>query len=109
MQEEMRTMIAKMLDDSKTQLNDADKERLDALLKPLHERIEAFNQSVTAAAKEGSSNKTEIKTTFAETIKLLQEVQNQTVKTIREDNERAIKATNKQSVSETMQHRSHKP
>lgn len=97
MQEEMRTMIAKMLDDSKTQLNDADKERLDALLKPLHERIEAFNQSVTAAAKEGSSNKTEIKTTFAETIKLLQEVQNQTVKTIREDNERAIKALNEQT------------
>ena len=97
MQEEMRTMAAQMLSESREHLNVADKERLDALLKPLHERIEAFNQNVTAATKEGASNKTEIKTTFEETIKLLQEVQTSTVKSIREDNERAIKELRQQT------------
>jgi len=97
MQEEMRTMAAQMLSESREHLNAADKERLDALLKPLHERIEAFNQNVTAATKEGVSNKTEIKTTFEETIKLLQEVQTSTVKSIREDNERAIKELRQQT------------
>jgi len=97
MQEEMRTMAAQMLSESREHLNTADKERLDALLKPLHERIEAFNQNVTAATKEGASNKTEIKTTFEETIKLLQEVQTSTVKSIREDNERAIKELRQQT------------
>ena len=97
MQEEMRTMAAQMLSESREHLNAADKERLDALLKPLHERIEAFNQNVTAATKEGASNKIEIKTTFEETIKLLQEVQTSTVKSIREDNERAIKELRQQT------------
>ena len=97
MQEEMRTMAAQMLSESREHLNTADKERLDALLKPLHERIEAFNQNVTAATKEGASNKTEIKTTFEETIKLLQEVQTSTVKSIREDNERAIRELRQQT------------
>lgn len=97
MQEEMRTMAAQMLSESREHLNAADKERLDALLKPLYERIEAFNQSVMAATKEGASNKTEIKTTFEETIKLLQEVQTSTVKSIREDNERAIKELRQQT------------
>ena len=97
MQEEVRTMAAQMLSESREHLNAADKERLDALLKPLHERIEAFNQNVTAATKEGASNKTEIKTTFEETIKLLQEVQTSTVKSIREDNERAIRELRQQT------------
>lgn len=97
MQEEMRTMAAQMLSESREHLNAADKERLDALLQPLHERIEAFNQNVTAATKEGASNKTEIKTTFEETIKLLQEVQTSTVKSIREDNERAIRELRQQT------------
>lgn len=97
MQEEMRTMAAQMLSESREHLNAANKERLDALLKPLHERIEAFNQNVTAATKEGASNKTEIKTTFEETIKLLQEVQTSTVKSIREDNERAIRELRQQT------------
>ena len=97
MQEEIRTMAAQMLSESREHLNAADKERLDALLKPLHERIEAFNQNVTAATKEGASNKTEIKTTFEETIKLLQEVQTSTVKSIREDNERAIRELRQQA------------
>lgn len=97
MQEEMRTMAAQMLSESREHLNTADKERLETLLKPLHERIEAFNQNVTAATKEGATNKTEIKTTFEETIKLLQEVQTSTVKSIREDNERAIRELRQQT------------
>ncbi|MBF1384658.1 DNA recombination protein RmuC [Prevotella aurantiaca] len=97
MQEEMRTMAAQMLSESREHLNTTDKERLETLLKPLHERIEAFNQNVTAATKEGATNKTEIKTTFEETIKLLQEVQTSTVKSIREDNERAVRELRQQT------------
>lgn len=97
MQEEMRTMAAQMLSESREYLNTTDKERLETLLKPLHERIEAFNQNVTAATKEGATNKTEIKTTFEETIKLLQEVQTSTVKSIREDNERAVRELRQQT------------
>ena len=53
MQEEMRTMAAQMLSESREHLNAADKERLDALLKPLHERIEAFNQKRNGCNKRG--------------------------------------------------------
>ena len=97
MQEEMRTMAAQMLAENREHVNTTDKERLETLLKPLHERIEAFNQNITAATKEGATNKTEIKTTFEETIKLLQEVQTSTIKSIREDNERAVRELRQQT------------
>lgn len=48
MQEEIRTMTAQMLSESREHLNTIDKERLDALLKPLHDRIDIFNQNVIA-------------------------------------------------------------
>ena len=64
LQEEVRNMAARMLDESREKMNTADKERLDALLAPLKERLEAFNQTVTNNSKENTANKTEIKTTF---------------------------------------------
>ena len=54
-------MAAQMLDESREKMNTADKERLDALLSPLKERLEAFNQTVTNNSKENTANKTEIK------------------------------------------------
>lgn len=97
MQEEIRTMTAQMLSESREHLNTIDKERLDALLKPLHDRIDIFNQNVITATKEDATNKAEIKTTFETTIKLLQEVQTSTVNNIRENNERAIKELREQT------------
>lgn len=97
LQEEVRNMAAQMLDESREKMNTADKERLDALLSPLKERLEAFNQTVTNNSKENTANKTEIKTTFEETMKRLHAEQELTIKAMREDQERAVKELREQT------------
>ena len=97
LQEEVRNMAAQMLDESREKMNTADKERLDALLAPLKERLEAFNQTVTNNSKENTANKTEIKTTFEEAMKRLHAEQELTIKAMREDQERAVKELREQT------------
>ncbi|MBF1580596.1 DNA recombination protein RmuC [Prevotella sp.] len=97
LQEEVRNMAARMLDESREKMNTTDKERLDALLLPLKERLEAFNQTVTNNSKENTANKTEIKTTFEEAMKRLHAEQELTIKAMREDQERAVKELREQT------------
>ena len=97
LQEEVRNMAAQMLDESREKMNTTDKERLDALLAPLKERLEAFNQTVTNNSKENTANKTEIKTTFEEAMKRLHVEQELTIKAMREDQERAVKELREQT------------
>lgn len=97
LQEEVRNMAARMLDESREKMNTTDKERLDALLLPLKERLEAFNQTVTNNSKENAANKTEIKTTFEEAMKRLHAEQELTIKAMREDQERAVKELREQT------------
>ena len=97
LQEEVRNMAARMLDESREKMNTTDKERLDALLAPLKERLEAFNQTVTNNSKENTANKTEIKTTFEEAMKRLHAEQELTIKAMREDQERAVKELREQT------------
>lgn len=97
LQEEVRNMAAQMLDESREKMNTTDKERLDALLSPLKERLEAFNQTVTHNSKENTANKTEIKTTFEEAMKRLHAEQELTIKAMREDQERAVKELREQT------------
>ena len=97
LQEEVRNMATQMLDESREKMNTADKERLDALLSPLKERLEAFNQTVTNNSKENTANKTEIKTTFEEALKRLHAEQEMTIKAMREDQERAVKELREQT------------
>ena len=97
LQEEVRNMAARMLDESREKMNTTDKERLDALLSPLKERLEAFNQTVTNNSKENTANKTEIKTTFEEAMKRLHAEQELTIKAMREDQERAVKELREQT------------
>lgn len=97
LQEEVRNMAAQMLDESREKMNTTDKERLDALLSPLKERLEAFNQTVTNNSKENTANKTEIKTTFEEAMKRLHSEQELTIKAMREDQERAVKELREQT------------
>ena len=97
LQEEVRNMATKMLDESREKMNTADKERLDALLSPLKERLEAFNQTVTNNSKENTANKTEIKTSFEEAMKRLHAEQEMTIKAMREDQERAVKELREQT------------
>ena len=97
LQEEVRNMAAQMLDESREKMNTADKERLDALLAPLKERLEAFNQTVTNNSKENTANKTEIKTTFEEAMKRLHAEQELTIKAMRENQERAVKELREQT------------
>ena len=97
LQKEVRNMAAQMLDESREKMNTTDKERLDALLSPLKERLEAFNQTVTNNSKENTANKTEIKTTFEEAMKRLHAEQELTIKAMREDQERAVKELREQT------------
>ena len=97
LQEEVRNMAVRMLDESREKMNTTDKERLDALLAPLKERLEAFNQTVTNNSKENTANKTEIKTTFEEAMKRLHAEQELTIKAMREDQERAVKELREQT------------
>ena len=97
LQEEVRNMAAQMLDESREKMNTTDKERLDALLAPLKERLEAFNQTVTNNSKENTANKTEIKTTFEEAMKRIHAEQELTIKVMREDQERAVKELREQT------------
>lgn len=97
LQEEVRNMATQMLDESREKMNTTDKERLDALLSPLKERLEAFNQTVTNNSKENTANKTEIKTTFEEAMKRLHAEQELTIKAMREDQERAVKELREQT------------
>ena len=97
LQEEVRNMAAQMLDESREKMNTADKERLDALLSPLKDRLEAFNQTVTNNSKENTANKTEIKTTFEEALKRLHAEQEMPIKAMREDQERAVKELREQT------------
>ena len=97
LQEEVRNMATRMLDESREKMNTTDKERLDALLSPLKERLEAFNQTVTNNSKENTANKTEIKTTFEEAMKRLHAEQEMTIKAMREDQERAVKELREQT------------
>ena len=97
LQEEVRNMAAQILDESREKMNTTDKERLDALLAPLKERLEAFNQTVTNNSKENTANKTEIKTTFEEAMKRLHAEQELTIKAMRENQERAVKELREQT------------
>ena len=97
MQEEVRNMTATLLDESRDRLNSVDKERLDNLLAPLKERLEAFNQNVTNNSKENASNKTEIKTAFEEAMKRLHAEQENTVKAMREEQQRTVKELREQT------------
>ena len=97
LQEEVRNMAAQMLDESREKMNTADKERLDALLSPLKERLEAFSQTVTNNSMENTANKTEIKPTFEEAMKRRHAEQELTIKAMREDQERAVKELREQT------------
>ena len=97
LQEEVRNMAAQMLAESREKMNTADKERLEALLSPLKDRLETFNQTVTNNSKENTANKTEIKTTFEEAMKRLHAEQEMTIKAMREDQERTVKELREQT------------
>ena len=97
MQEEVRNMTTRLLDESRDRLNSVDKERLDNLLAPLKERLETFNQNVTNNSKENASNKTEIKTAFEEAMKRLHAEQENTVKAMREEQQRTVKELREQT------------
>ena len=87
-QEEIKNMTAQMLSDSKTALNKENQERLDVLLTPLRERMEAFQKAVSDSNKENVQSKTEIKTAFEDAMKKLHDEQERTVKELKEQTTR---------------------
>ena len=88
MQGEMRLMAEMMLKETKNELNNADKERLDNIIEPLKEKMEAFAKAVNDSNRDNAAHKTEIKTTFEEAMKQLHKEQERTVKELKEQTER---------------------
>lgn len=97
MQEEIKNITTQMLNESREQMNNTDKERLESLLSPLKERLETFTQTVHNNSKEGAANKTELKTSFEEALKRLHSEQENIVRTLREDHERALNELRQQT------------
>lgn len=87
-QEEIRNMAMQMLADSKKAITAENKERMEILLTPLKERLEAFQKAVNDNSKESSQNKAEIKTVFEEAMKKLHDEQERTVRELKEQTER---------------------
>lgn len=86
--EEMKLMAEQMLKETRHELNNADKERLDALISPLKERMEAFSKAVSDSNRDSAAHKTEIKVAFEEAMKQLHEEQEKTVKQLKEQTDK---------------------
>lgn len=97
LQEEMKTMTNELFERNREELNTVDKDRLNSLLMPLKERLEAFNQSVNTNSKENAQHKTELKSAFEEAMKRLHIEQELTIKAMREDHERTVKELKEQT------------
>lgn len=95
--EEVLNLAMKMLSDSKQQLTAENKEKIDAMLSPLREQLDSFNRNVTASTKEGTANKTEIKTAFEDAMKKLHDEQVQTVKNMQELQDRTVRELREQT------------
>ena len=95
--EEVSNLAMKMLSDSKQQLTAENKEKIDAMLSPLREQLDSFNRNVTASTKEGTANKTEIKTAFEDAMKKLHDEQVQTVKNMQELQDRTVRELREQT------------
>ena len=95
--EEVLNLAMKMLSDSKQQLTAENKEKIDAMLSPLREQLDSFNRNVTESTKEGTANKTEIKTAFEDAMKKLHDEQVQTVKNMQELQDRTVRELREQT------------
>ena len=95
--EEVLNLAMKMLSDSKQQLTAENKEKIDAMLSPLREQLDSFNRNITASTKEGTANKTEIKTAFEDAMKKLHDEQVQTVKNMQELQDRTVRELREQT------------
>lgn len=95
--EEVLNLATKMLTDSKQQLTTENKEKIESLLSPLKEQLDSFNRNVTASTKEGTANKTEIKTAFEDAMKKLHDEQLQTVKSMQELQDRTVRELKEQT------------
>ena len=91
LQEELRNLTAQMLSESKAELNKENKDRLDTLLTPLKERMEAFQRAVNENSKEGAQNKTEIKSVFEEAMKKLHDEQESTIQRMKDNHESTVR------------------
>lgn len=95
--EEVLNLAMKMLSDSKQQLTAENKEKIDAMLSPLREQLDSFNRNVTASTKEDTANKTEIKTAFEDAMKKLHDEQVQTIKNMQELQDRTVRELREQT------------
>jgi DNA recombination protein RmuC len=77
-----------MMKNTRQELNNADKERLDKIIEPLKEKMDEFSKAVNDSNRDNTANKAEIKTAFEEAMKQLHNVQERTVRELKEQTER---------------------
>ena len=88
MKEEIKVMAEQMMKDTRQELNSADRERLDAVITPLKEKMDVFSKAVNDSNRDSAAHKTEIKTAFEEAMKQLHSEQERTVRELKEQTDR---------------------
>ena len=59
LQEEMKLMAENMMKNTRQELNNADKERLDKIIEPLKEKMDEFSKAVNDSNRDNTANKAE--------------------------------------------------
>ena len=88
LKKEMQAQATEQLAAKQDSLQEANKVQLDQLLKPIKEQFEAFKRSVEESKTRNEVNKKEIQDTFEATMKLFQQHQESTIRTLKEQTER---------------------
>ena len=88
MKEEIKVMAEQMMKDTRQELNSADRERLDAVITPLKEKMDVFSKAVNDSNRDSAAYKTEIKTAFEEAMKQLHSEQERTVRELKEQTDK---------------------
>lgn len=86
--EEFQNLSSQLLANKQTALQEANKEQIGELLKPIKEQFMMFQKSVEESRTSTEVAKKELKNSFEATMKLFEQQQNQTVAALREETAR---------------------
>lgn len=86
--EQLMAKTQEMVRQTQTSMQEGDSKRIDDILKPLKEKIDTFQQTVSTNTRTAAENKTELKTSFEELVKGLQESHRESVRALTEQTNR---------------------
>ncbi|MCI6161203.1 MAG: DNA recombination protein RmuC [Prevotella sp.] len=88
LKQEMQKTAAEQLSAKQTALQENNRTQMDELLKPIKEQFAEFKRSVDESKTQNEVNKKELQSTFAATMRLFQQEQQQTVSSLKEQTQR---------------------